>query len=574
MNHIYSEMKYVEYILFRCLVSLISVIPFRLLYLISDGCSFLMQYIFRYRIKTVSGNLKKAFPWKSRNEIKKIAGKFYKNLCDVALESIKGYSLSPEQIQKRYRHLNIEVANRYYEKGLTIIIAMTHYCNWEWGALIAGSVYRHNPVAFYKPMSNKYIDEYVCKKRKQWGLELVSIYNSKSVFRSKGDIPRAYYLISDQYPGNAKKAFWVKFLHQDTACLRGIEEYAKLFGLPVIYLDIQRVERGYYTLTLQELCINPTKTLPGEITENYMKKLETIIIKKPEDWLWSHKRWKKAKPGLTIYNKKLGFDNLVESMKYSSNIYAVIMLLLLSGCSDLIEYSPYDTPVKSHDLNKKNADLIQAGKSIDTDTLMFALFADTHDNYDDMADAIKSINDRPDLRFAVSCGDITFFGLAQEYEWYLETAGGLNCPLITVIGNHDYLANGLDIYRKLFGDQNISFTCGKYKFIVFDCAMRENYNVSPEYEWLISELSDSSHVKVFISHIAPFADDVDHLNRLVLNNILKSGNVKLCLHGHFHNFSEVYYNDIHTIVADEIKSREYYIIKLTGDQSFVETIKF
>jgi len=114
-----------------------------------------MHYIFRYRIKIVSGNLKKAFPWKSRDEIKKIAGKFYKNLCDVALESIKGYSLSPEQIQKRYRHLNIEVANRYYEKGQTIIIAMTHYCNWEWGAQIARNVYKHNPVAFYKPMSNK-----------------------------------------------------------------------------------------------------------------------------------------------------------------------------------------------------------------------------------------------------------------------------------------------------------------------------------------------------------------------------------------------------------------------------------
>ena len=104
--------------------------------------------------------------------------------------------------------------------------------------------------------------------------------------------------------------------------------------------------------------------------------------------------------------------------------------------------------------------------------------------------------------------------------------------------------------------------------------MRENYNVSPKYEWLIGELSDSSHIKVFISHIPPFAEDVDHLNRLVLNNILKSGNVKLSLHGHFHQFRDVYYNDIHTIIADEIKSREYYIIKLTGDQSFVETIKF
>lgn len=258
----------------------------------------------------------------------------------------------------------------------------------------------------------------------------------------------------------------------------------------------------------------------------------------------------------------------------SCGIIWSLALLFTPSCNDMIEYSPFDTDIKSHDLNLSASGRISVDEIPGQDTLKFALFSDVHENYDDMADAIKSINAKSDIWFAVSCGDITCSGLVREYKWYLETAGGLNCPLITVIGNHDYLANGLDIYKKLFGDPNISFICGKYKFIVFDCAMRENYNVSPKYKWLISELSDSSHIKVFISHIPPFAEDVDHLNRLVINNILKSGNVKLCLHGHFHSFSDVYYNDIHTIVADEIKSREYYIIKLIGDQSFVETIKF
>lgn len=296
-------MKYLEYIFFRGLVFLISDIPFQLLYVISDACSFLMQYVFRYRKKTVSDNLKRAFPQKSPEEIKTITKKFYKNLCDVALESIKGYSSSPEQIENRYYSLNIEVANRYYEKGQSVIIAMAHYCNWEWGTLLAGITYEHSPVALYKPMSNKYIDEYICKKREKWGMEPVSIYNSGPVFKSKEDNPKVYFLISDQYPGNTKKAVWVKFLNQDTACLRGIERYSKIFDLPVIYLDIQRVKRGYYTLTLHELCINPAKTSQGEITENYMKQLEAIIMKKPENWLWSHKRWKKAKPDLT--NQKI-----------------------------------------------------------------------------------------------------------------------------------------------------------------------------------------------------------------------------------------------------------------------------
>jgi KDO2-lipid IV(A) lauroyltransferase len=251
-----------------------------------------MQYIIRYRVGIVSGNLKNAFPEKSYNEIKIIARKFYKNLCDVTLESIKGYSLSPKQLMKRYQFLNPDEANKYYEEGRDIIIALSHYCNWEWGTQIAESVYKHRPVTLYKPLSNNYTDKFIRELRMKRNMELVSIYNPKFIFRSNEYKPKAYFFVSDQNPGNVKKVLWVKFLNQDTACLRGIEEYARLFNLPVIYLDIQRVKRGHYALKMQEICNNPSGTFPGEITERYMRKLEDIIIKKPEDWLWSHRRWK------------------------------------------------------------------------------------------------------------------------------------------------------------------------------------------------------------------------------------------------------------------------------------------
>lgn len=147
------------------------------------------------------------------------------------------------------------------------------------------------------------------------------------------------------------------------------------------------------------------------------------------------------------------------SKKYSADIIAIIICLLPLGCSRLIEYSPYDAPVKSRGLNISQAEKITDIPFLRSDTLKFVLFSDTHYNYDDMADAIKSINAESDLLFAVSCGDITFFGLEKEFEWYLETAGDLRHPLVTAIGNHDYLANGLDIYKRLFGDPNFSFIC-------------------------------------------------------------------------------------------------------------------
>ena len=241
-----SQMKYyIEYVFIRCLIFLSSIIPFRLLYLISDCCSFAMQYVIRYRSIPVLNNLINAFPEKSIEEINILTRKFYKYLCDTILESLKGCSLGTKELLKRYQFLNPAEANKYYEEGRDIIIALSHYCNWEWGTQIAESVYKHKLIFFYKPIYNKYFDRYILKLRTKRNMALLSIHNSEYILCSEENKPKAYFFVSDQNPGNAKKVLWVKFLNQDTACLRGIEEYAKLFNLPVIYPEIQRVKRGY-----------------------------------------------------------------------------------------------------------------------------------------------------------------------------------------------------------------------------------------------------------------------------------------------------------------------------------------
>jgi Kdo2-lipid IVA lauroyltransferase/acyltransferase len=285
-------MKYIEFIFLRSLYFSIEIMPFCIIYGLSDVCSVLMQYVFRYRTDTVSKNLNNSFPGISKKEKKKITRRFYKGLCDVALESIKGYSMKPEHLMKRYRFLNPEVVNKYAGKGQDVIVAVSHYCNWEWGSQVAKDVYKHRLISLYKPLTNKYSDNFVRKQRTKRSMELMSIYDAKLIFLTKEERPKAYFFIGDQNAVNPKKSIWVNFLNQDTACLRGIETYAKLFSLPVIYIDVQRVKRGYYTLEMTELCSDPSSTSYGEITESYMRKLESIIIKKPEDWLWSHRRWK------------------------------------------------------------------------------------------------------------------------------------------------------------------------------------------------------------------------------------------------------------------------------------------
>ena len=147
-------------------------------------------------------------------------------------------------------------------------------------------------------------------------------------------------------------------------------------------------------------------------------------------------------------------------------------------------------------------------------------------------------------------------------------------PLITVMGNHDCLSNGYNVFERLFGPPNISFISGKYKFILFNNTIWENNNQSPKYEWLTNELADSAHFNIVLAHIPPWSDQMEGINNLVFRQIVNANNTILCLHGHEHKFTDTYYNSIHSVVAGDIDDREYYIIKLVGKQSIINRVSF
>ena len=285
-------MKKLGYYFFRILVFLFSLVPFWVLYVYSDILYFFFYYIFGYRKNVVFTNLRNAFPEKSEAEINKIAKGFYKNLSDITLESIKGLSMNKKTLKKRYPVVNIDILDNYFEKGQNIIGLAAHYTNWEWGVISFGFQFKHKSIGLYKPLSNKYIDNYVKKSRAAWGMNLVSIKDTYRAFEEKHEKPTVFFMISDQSPSNLKKAKWIKFLNQDTACLHGAEMYAKKYNVPLIFGDVQRIKRGYYEVELSIFEDKPQETKENEITERFMKKIEDIIKAKPENWLWSHKRWK------------------------------------------------------------------------------------------------------------------------------------------------------------------------------------------------------------------------------------------------------------------------------------------
>ena len=276
-------------------IYLISSLPYRLLYAFSDFLYFMIFHVFSYRRKVVEENLKKSFPEKTHEEIIQLSKKYYQYLCDLILETFKKLTISEKQSLERCKIINPELFHKLYAENKSIILLMGHYGNWE----MAGSAFSltcdHQLYVVYKTLSNKYFEDLMCKGRTKYGTKLIKMENTlRDIINTKKDLC-AYAFIADQTPSN-QNAYWTTFLNQDTAMFTGAEKVARKFNFPVVFVNIVRVKRGYYEIFIEMLCEDPKNSKENEIIENFARKLEKEIIRQPETWLWSHRRWKQRKP--------------------------------------------------------------------------------------------------------------------------------------------------------------------------------------------------------------------------------------------------------------------------------------
>ena len=285
-------MEKIGYFLFRAVVALFSIIPMPLLYVFSDGLFYIFYYITKYRKRVVYENLKNSFPEKSSTEIEQLTKDFYKNFCDILLEGIKGLSMSKQELVKRYKITNTDLFDYYFDKKTSLIAVGSHFANWEWGVLCSSLQVKHKTIGFYMPLSNKAIDTYIRNSRAAWGMHLVSIKETINGFEKNKETPCIYILLSDQSPSNKDKSIWLNFLNQNTAFLHGAEKYAQLYNYPVLFIDVKRIKRGFYEVAFDLLCEKPIETKPKEITKLFALRLEKAILNKPDNWLWTHRRWK------------------------------------------------------------------------------------------------------------------------------------------------------------------------------------------------------------------------------------------------------------------------------------------
>jgi KDO2-lipid IV(A) lauroyltransferase len=283
----------VGFYLFFVINWIVTLLPLEILYLISDLAYLITYYIWRYRRKVVRMNLKNSFPEKSEIEIIQIEKKFYHHLCDILIESFKLTHMSNRQLMKRFPIENAEVLDRLYDQGRDVIAVLGHYSNWEW--LICLPFYtKLQTVSIYKPLKNKYFDKFQNKLRSRNGMILTPMSNviREVVDKRKNNIRSLYSIITDQTPPKGDIKFWIRFLNQDTPVYLGAEKIASRYDMAIVFFNIQKIRRGHYKLIVEQLFDHTAGLSEHFITKTHVNRLEEIIREKPENWIWSHRRWK------------------------------------------------------------------------------------------------------------------------------------------------------------------------------------------------------------------------------------------------------------------------------------------
>ena len=289
-------MKFVYHILFF-LLYLLSLLPMRLLYLLSDCLFFPLFHIVKYRRKVVEKQLDECFPEKSMQERRVIERQFYHFFCDYLVEVIKLFSISKKEMMRRMKFVGIEQVREELKDKKFCFLYLGHYCNWEYIASLSYWLPEIHCGQIYHRIYNQAFDELFLKLRGQFGGESILMKDTlRRILTLRNQEKKVMIgFIADQLPKWENMHHWTTFLNHDTSFFIGAERIAKQVDAALYYVDVERVKRGYYQVRFRLMTLHPKEFPDYELTDQYARLLEESICRQPAYWLWTHKRWKRTK---------------------------------------------------------------------------------------------------------------------------------------------------------------------------------------------------------------------------------------------------------------------------------------
>ena len=286
-------MKFLTKFIITPLLIFISWLPFRLLYFISDLFYYILYYGIKYRRKIVRKNLELSKVAKSTKDLIRIEKKFYRHLSDVFFEMFKFYSISPEEMKKRFYIENPEIFYQLEKKNKSVMFMTSHYGGFEWFLSINYHV-PQLPFAVYTPLTNKSLDSLIKKFRLRHGSKLISRYKAGSYIKKqiKENKLFLYGMAADQSAQIRSITYWKEFLGVKVPVFTGSERIAKQHDIPVVFGKVVKIKRGYYKVVVDLISEFPNEYKNYQITDIYLKKLEKQIREIPEYYYWTHNRFK------------------------------------------------------------------------------------------------------------------------------------------------------------------------------------------------------------------------------------------------------------------------------------------
>ena len=278
------------YIVFAILYGL-SLLPFTVLYLLSDFFYFITWHIIGYRKQDVFKNLQIAFPEKTAAERIIIAKAFYHHFWDNWMEALKLLSISRKTVLKKVSG-DMTALENIYKSGRSCYVLMGHQFNWEWSSAFVMIREPFSLLAAYSPVTNKIFDRLFLRLRRRFGTVLLPFNAMSRGMMAYRHVQYALALIADQSPSTPAKSYWPIFFNRHTAFLRGPEKGARLGSMPVVFVALSKPRRGYYHLEASLLTDNAALLPEGGLTSRYAQVLEANIRRNPALYLWSHNRWK------------------------------------------------------------------------------------------------------------------------------------------------------------------------------------------------------------------------------------------------------------------------------------------
>ena len=272
---------------------LFSKLPLKILYLFSDFMFLVIYHLVGYRRKVVLENLQNSFPNKSKEEIKSIEKKFYINFCDYLAETFKSFTISSTELRVRVQHLNQDIFQEAKQENKNVILLAGHIFNWEWFNALATVIPQDHSFPVYRKVQSSFWEQKIKELRNRFGnhaLEAKEVV--RHIFRNPNDGNSVYMFVADQTPHFSEVTFGLNFLNQKTPAFVGYDKLSTRMDLAFVFCEMKKVKRGYYQINYYRIYPDGEKFVENEVVKKFHHLLENTINKRPDNYLWSHRRWK------------------------------------------------------------------------------------------------------------------------------------------------------------------------------------------------------------------------------------------------------------------------------------------